>query len=262
MPPPLRLPKTGNSFIDADHVALARLIRDATLQARNAQSDAAFVASVADFRAALARHFELEGVLVGGAGFAATAEHLRRHQEILAELDEVLQAPADTPAARFGLVERMEHILHEHEIVEDSRYWTAVRAGAGEGGPPVRWSDDLAIGIDWVDAQHRDMVTLLAELWQAARDPARQSELAGLLARFQQHARDHFAEEESRLEARGLAVSDHRRGHLALLDELDRFAETWRARPEALTSEYLGFWLLDHIRGSDRRDFAGWAEGA
>jgi hemerythrin-like metal-binding protein len=255
------LPKTGNRFIDADHARLATMIRHAAALAREDAVGDEFLSILQDFRNLLALHFDIEEVIVGGAGYASVAQHQQRHAEILTDIDALLSGLAtDSPtSAKFASIDRMEQVLFDHEIVEDSLYWEILsdNENANFAHSAVRWRDEYALGIDWLDEQHRGLLDLLAALLVCAKDPARQSECQRLLDSFHAHAKRHFREEEDFLTAKGRAVTEHRRHHQSLLEGLHDMADRCRAKPDTLASDYLTFWVLDHIRGLDRTDFQG-----
>jgi hemerythrin len=219
-----------------------------------------FLATVREFRRLLAHHFDIEEVIVGGAGFDSTSQHQDRHRQILADIDLMIdQFDTDGSAApRHEAVDHMERVLFDHEIVEDTQYWEFLRdhRTVDVASPLLEWKPEYAIGVDWIDDQHRTLLQILAKVIACARSADGLDEAGLLLEVFLVHTRRHFADEEHELVRLGRSVTEHRKHHRGLLDGLTEMTAAAKANPEALASDYLTFWLLDHIRGIDRIDFA------
>ena len=121
---------------------------------------------------------------------------------------------------------------------------------------PVQWTDDLATGIDEIDAQHKDLYLQVAALHASMRT-GHVGELAGTLRFLERYALEHFAGEEQAMELAAYpALPEHRRLH-------QRFVEDLLAQKAALTSspslsgvvafsQWLTGWLGDHVRRVDR----------
>lgn len=253
MPQTHRIPPSGNPLIDQQHHQLNALIQLAALAARDDAGPAAFGAALVDFRRALSRHFAVEKVIFSGAGFDAVASHDSAHAAILRRLDGILESLDSlvTPASRHRILDELEQTLLDHEMLEDAAYWDAVRAHSGN--PPLKWTDLMVIGIDWVDDQHRGMVDLFNQLSRAAKDHAHAA-CADLMRQFLDLTRSHFAAEERYLEERGKPLPHHRAEHARMLAQLDEMATADGHGLGVLVDHYLRFWVMEHILGIDRQD--------
>jgi hemerythrin len=118
-----------------------------------------------------------------------------------------------------------------------------------------QWSDDLAIGVEAVDAQHRLLYEKVAELREAMRAHAL-DRVPAILGFLEAYALRHFAAEERLMEDRGYpGLAEHR----ALHDEFTReylrlkpgLVPSPRASAVVELSEWLGAWLRDHVRRAD-----------
>ena len=118
-----------------------------------------------------------------------------------------------------------------------------------------QWSDDLAIGVEPVDAQHRLLYEKVAELREAMRANAL-DRVPAILGFLEAYALRHFAAEERLMEDRGYPGLA---GHRALHDEFTREYLRLKPglvpvpRPSAVVelSDWLGAWLRDHVRRAD-----------
>lgn len=132
-----------------------------------------------------------------------------------------------------------------------------VNVGDIEHPGEIAWNDELLTGDPQIDWEHRQLVEMLALL----RDPAHADDpaykrvcLDNLLA----HVCTHFDHEEQIMRRVGYPeLSAHREAHLCLLDQFNRFMMLMENDPEGSPEErimpFVGRWLLDHIRGDDRR---------
>ncbi|OAN48009.1 hypothetical protein A6A04_04420 [Paramagnetospirillum marisnigri] len=244
------MPNSGNQLIDRQHRAISEIIARAAESVRNGGEG--FTDAVLNFYDALAAHFALEGVIFRGAGFDAADEHDKAHAAILDRVRAIIDAQDVTQgtSVRHAAIDELEQILYDHELLEDSAYWEAVRFDPDEQA--VVWDPELETGIDWIDEQHRHLAAIINQLALAARagDGEALSELAD---RFLRHARQHFAAEERYLIAQGIPVSTHRAEHRRLLGELDRMMAG--SESSAMADHYLRYWIFDHIRTTDMADF-------
>ncbi len=248
------VPASGNLLIDHQHGQLTELIRKAAQCARGDVEH--FGLAVLAFRTALAGHFAVEGIIFRGAGFARAEEHDAAHAVILARVDQVVQTLSDLASSpeRHAIIEEMERILFDHELLEDSGYWEAIRHHPTQ--PVVAWDASLETGLSWVDDQHRHLVAIINQLSVVATVPRQETIIAELMERFLRHARQHFAAEERQLDAWGRTVSAHRAEHVQLLEEVESLALAVGSDPGMLVDHYLRFWMIDHIRTADMQDFA------
>lgn len=250
------VPVSGNLLIDHQHGHLTELIRSAANCARGHGDGSGFRRAVQAFAAALSAHFAHEGVILRGAGYGDAHEHHATHRAILKRFDAILGGLHDLAGseARHLLVDEMERILFDHELREDAGYWDTLRENGRAAA--LTWEDRLEIGIDWIDEQHRHLVALIAELAAAGAQAGRETVIAELMERFLRHARQHFAAEERLLDSWGRPVSSHRAEHVRLLDEIDDLTLAVGSNPRVLVDHYLRFWIIDHIKDQDMRDFA------
>jgi len=249
------VPPTGNTVIDHYHDKLFDLLLSLTNDAR--EDDAiAFVARVREFREAIVIHFRQEEVIIRGAKIANAAHHCQQHQLITDEIDALLARVESDPASVdfYTALDMIERVMFDHELVYDSHYHEHI---SNESAVLASWSDDLLIGVPWVDAQHRQLVRILNDIYLAGQDGLSNDEIRGRLDHFATFAKRHFADEEAELEQSEKVVTpQHRAHHAALLEKLDDLLEAYDKRGlAALSMDYLKFWLVDHIRTSDMVDF-------
>ena len=121
---------------------------------------------------------------------------------------------------------------------------------------PIEWTEELAIGIARLDAQHRELYRAVASLHGAMRQ-GRLEEVPATLEFLGAYVIEHFGTEEEEMAAAGYPrLADHRAIHRAFIAEYvacrARFeAEGVSASLVVELSHWLAAWLTDHVRGVD-----------
>jgi hemerythrin len=248
---------SGNPLLDHQHGRLTELLRIAGSCARGHADEAAFDSAVRDYREALAEHFIVEGMIFRGAGYADAPRHCAAHANILERVDTLIDgiSTLDGAAPTCAIVDELERMLFEHELLEDRNYWKAVRDMGAHWS--LCWEPGLEIGIPWIDDQHRHLTAIINELSLAGSTETCGTTVAELMERFLRHSRQHFAAEERQMVEWGIPMSEHRREHGRLLEELEDLARDVGNDHSVLARHCLRFWLIDHICDDDMTDFGG-----
>lgn len=263
------VPRTGNGFIDVTHAALmdrVGAIRHAC--AKGAPRDAVvphFDAFVDEMHA----HFDHEEVIIRAVGFHRWEEHATQHamleQQLVRLVDYVRECDV-TGDFLCTVAGTLDAALCRHEIRHDGEYAALVRtaSAAPEGRDLICWEPGFELGIAPLDAQHHQLADCLNELHRASLGHAPEAEVAALLEQMHDHAQAHFAMEEGVL--RSVAPSRfvaHRAHHQTLNAQFARVrqaVESGRLDAGVAARDFLRFWLMDHLLGSDRAAFAGGGE--
>lgn len=124
----------------------------------------------------------------------------------------------------------------------------------------IPWSDELSIGIEEIDEQHKVLVALLNEMNMATKNRLGQEKAAEVLSKLIEYAKIHFAVEESLMRILNYPeYEDHKMRHQHLMGnilELTRKFENGRLTVGIELQFFLKNWLTKHILESDRR-YAG-----
>ena len=116
--------------------------------------------------------------------------------------------------------------------------------------------DDLYLGIDALDDQHRHLLEVMNRLL-AACGGGESRLIDDLASEFVDSVRDHIRSEEAEMAARAYdGLARHKAEHAVLFIRLETILRPIRHHPSAKTAdELLGFlvaWLGDHILGEDK----------
>ena len=124
--------------------------------------------------------------------------------------------------------------------------------------PFMVWNDRVSIGVKAIDADHKKMVEMINELYDAILAGRGRKKVGSLLDRLVEYTKYHFAREEELLARTGyLDAAEHKRQH----DEMAEWMKTaWRryrsstaTAPSLEVMSYLKDWLFDHVLGSDQK---------
>lgn len=118
-------------------------------------------------------------------------------------------------------------------------------------GEPTRFEQELSLGDQAMDSTHREFVSLAES---AATAPA--DKLAPALQQLVEHTREHFQEEESRMQTvNHRLLPEHRAEHQRILGDMERLcqrAEKGRgAMARAWVADNLMEWFSAHARTMD-----------
>jgi hemerythrin len=118
------------------------------------------------------------------------------------------------------------------------------------------WSDKYSLGIPSIDQQHKKLVGMLNELFDAMKEARGNDVLGKTLNGLIDYTKTHFAYEERLMQQH--AYQDfvaHKERHDELtkqvLETADQFA-AGRVGLSTQTAQFLKEWLASHIMGTDK----------
>lgn len=115
------------------------------------------------------------------------------------------------------------------------------------------WSDDLTVGIEEIDNQHRALFQQMERLLDACMEGREREEVLGMLDFLDRYVVTHFATEEGLQRRYGYPGSEgHRKEHGEFMDRLRRFREELKGGPPSRdfvlrVNQTLIDWLKAHI---------------
>jgi hemerythrin len=123
----------------------------------------------------------------------------------------------------------------------------------------IQWTPALSVGVEEIDAQHRELFQRAARFLEAmqAKKAKKAKELGGLLEYLHLYAVEHFGlEEELMRERKFPGYLRHKAEHdrfvkdlLALADEHQKKGA--HAFVATRASKWLASWLKEHVSGTD-----------
>lgn len=127
----------------------------------------------------------------------------------------------------------------------------------------IEWTSDLAIGVDEIDNQHKEIFRRFDSLFDACSEGRGKEEVLKLLLFLDDYVKEHFTAEE-RLQMRS-GYPDypaHKAAHQQFMADVERLTREFRDEGATLplviqTNKTLSSWLIQHIKRVDTA-FAGY----
>lgn len=117
----------------------------------------------------------------------------------------------------------------------------------------LKWSEDLSIGIELIDAQHRRIVDYINRL-NDARETRDNKAVGAVLEGLSEYTLSHFGFEEAVMKAaRFPGLPQHRRVHERFARQLYEYGHRYALGEEVAGEvlDTLNKWLLNHIKRED-----------
>ncbi len=121
----------------------------------------------------------------------------------------------------------------------------------------VEWTDELSVGIQEIDEQHKILVGLLNRLYESIILRTDSEEAANVLKELSQYTIVHFAVEESLMRILGYDdYEEHKKHHEELTQQVVDLSNRVSSGKLSSSMELLNFlknWLTKHILIEDKR---------
>jgi hemerythrin len=120
-----------------------------------------------------------------------------------------------------------------------------------------QWTDSMSVKSQEIDQQHKQLVSLLNELYQAFMDKEHKEKIGVIIDKMADYTKYHFDTEERYFAAfaydgRAMHILEHEN----FRNKVNEFKQKYKANSGALTFEVVNFlrtWLTGHIMETDRK---------
>ncbi len=120
----------------------------------------------------------------------------------------------------------------------------------------IEWSDELSVGIQEIDEQHKVLVSLINELHDAIHERHGKEVSSEILQRLADYTKIHFAVEESLFRIFDYpGYEEHKKQHDELIREIVDLQAKINSGKTNISFQLLHFlkmWLTQHILDSDK----------
>jgi hemerythrin len=125
-------------------------------------------------------------------------------------------------------------------------------------GKWITWSNDLALGIDEIDEQHKVLVEILNDVYDTVNSGVRdEKRLKKIVDGMLRYVNFHFVTEEMKMIKTNYSdYKTHKAQHDAFVEKAMEFQAAFREGSTNLPEEMMDFlkdWLINHIQGTDRQ---------
>ncbi len=119
----------------------------------------------------------------------------------------------------------------------------------------IEWNDELSVGIEEIDEQHKVLVGLINRMHDAIHQRHGSDVVEGILAELAEYTRIHFAVEESLMRLLNFpGYEEHRDLHEELIDQMVDLQQKIAEGKHSIGFELMHFlkvWLSKHIMEED-----------
>lgn len=121
----------------------------------------------------------------------------------------------------------------------------------------INWNDSYSVKIREIDNQHRELVNILNELYEAMNAQKGSDILGRVILKLITYTKQHFATEEGYMQRFGYPdYAAHKREHEAFTQKVLSFKQDFDAGKVAMSVQITAFlrdWLVKHISGVDKK---------
>jgi len=119
----------------------------------------------------------------------------------------------------------------------------------------IKWDENLDIGVERIDAQHRQLINTINELHLAVQYGTAGDAIMPLIARLYDYAQAHFLSEELLFADLGYQGSaEHKQEHLNFITQIEGLSKQFSYNKDFLAlhvKDLLLSWFYLHIRTKD-----------
>jgi hemerythrin-like metal-binding protein len=122
--------------------------------------------------------------------------------------------------------------------------------------PFMNWNDQLSVNVEALDADHKQLIEIINELYDSMLNSPSRDLLNGIFDRLVDYTKNHFAREEKFFDATNYPdTGRHKQKHAEMtawvLDTQRKYRFGELPAPSMQVAMYLKQWLLTHIVGAD-----------
>ena len=123
--------------------------------------------------------------------------------------------------------------------------------------PLIEWSNELSVGINSIDEQHKKLVNMINALNDAMLTGSSNELLGKIFTGLAAYTQKHFSYEENMFAEYGYSDSEeHKRQHNELIAQVIELKEKFMENPQGTISadlmQFLKRWLTNHIMRTDK----------
>jgi methyl-accepting chemotaxis protein len=123
----------------------------------------------------------------------------------------------------------------------------------------IRWTDDLNINIENIDDQHKQLVSLINELFTAMQKNSDQNIIANVVDKLVDYTQYHFKSEEDIQRKYGYPeLAAHKRIHVNFVNKVGEVAAQIKSGERIAAADIFAFlkdWLISHIKKQDKEGY-------
>ena len=121
----------------------------------------------------------------------------------------------------------------------------------------IEWNNNLSVGVDGIDTQHKKLVQMINELNDAMKQGKGKDIIGKIINELINYTQGHFALEEKYFIQTNYPASDaHKIEHKDFVKKVADFRDGFNSGKLGVSIEVMNFlssWLKNHIQGTDKK---------
>jgi hemerythrin-like metal-binding protein len=121
----------------------------------------------------------------------------------------------------------------------------------------IQWNDSMSVGIDEIDTQHMQLVSLINDLYSAMSKGQGKEQLNEIFNELFDYAKTHFFAEEKLMFVHGYQGYDqHKDEHKKFVEDIKKYKGKFEGGDSKASIEVANFlkdWLINHIMKTDQQ---------
>lgn len=121
----------------------------------------------------------------------------------------------------------------------------------------IVWNDSLKVGLNEIDSQHKVLVDLLNQLFDAMQAGKSKEVVGKVIIELTNYTITHFSNEERYFRQFGYAdMEEHMLAHKSFINKIKGFRDDFQSGNVSVSTEmmrYLKDWIVKHINGTDTK---------
>ena len=121
----------------------------------------------------------------------------------------------------------------------------------------IEWNDDLVIGVDELDQQHKKLVDIANQLFIGFKNDKGKKEIKEILKGLSDYASYHFSTEENYFKEFSYAeTKEHTKDHQSFIKEVTNFKDDFNKGKVRFLDDFMTFvksWIINHFTNVDAK---------
>lgn len=123
----------------------------------------------------------------------------------------------------------------------------------------MKWTDDLSVGVELIDSEHKSLINAINDLFDACAKGMGRKKISETLVFMQNYVKTHFSDEEKLQRESGYPdYENHHKLHETFIKRVDEYSDRLEKEGAsiALVADFNSFvteWLINHISREDKK---------
>jgi len=121
----------------------------------------------------------------------------------------------------------------------------------------IEWEDKYSVGVEAFDNQHKQLIKLINELYDAMKAGAAKEISSKIIEELVAYTVIHFQSEEKVFDEHDYeGTEEHKKEHQQFIDQVASFQKDFETGKVSLSIDIMNFlkdWLFSHILGTDQK---------